>query len=278
MSGVNSETAVPFQTPPAPILLVEDNPVNRQVAFGQLENLGLSVVWVENGREAIQLFNEHLFDVVIMDCQMPVLDGYETARLLRLRKAPPFSDGRRRPYIIALTAHALDGDREKCIEAGMDDFLSKPVTIDALRGALRRAGVSFSHMDSEDSNPSQERSLEGLLDAFQLADVLGCTTPDAIPEFEGMVPDFVEDVEKRMTQLESLHFPQDEALIHRLAHQLKGSAATFGFMRFSLLMSNLEVESNRMSDNRFQEWIDQARACWIKSLLHLQTEYPHLAR
>lgn len=112
------------------VLLVEDNPVNRKVAARLLEKAGLQVEFAENGLEAVQKATANTYDLILMDCQMPVMDGYEATRLLRAR-------GVRTP-IIALTANALSGDREQCLACGMDDFLAKPVKADALHETLTR--------------------------------------------------------------------------------------------------------------------------------------------
>jgi len=113
------------------ILLAEDNEVNRQVALAMLKLLGCRADSVANGREAVAAFEEGSYDFILMDVQMPEMDGFEATRRIRER-CPPESQ----PRIIAMTAHALRGDRERCLEAGMDDYLTKPLTLDALKRAL----------------------------------------------------------------------------------------------------------------------------------------------
>jgi PAS domain S-box-containing protein len=115
------------------ILLVEDNPVNRNVALSLLSRLGYKADSVVNGIEAIKAFNEKTYDLVLMDLQMPVMDGLEATRELR-RRLPP----ERQPRIVAVTANALVGDREACLAAGMDDYVTKPLKLDGLASAIRR--------------------------------------------------------------------------------------------------------------------------------------------
>ena len=115
------------------ILAAEDNPVNQLVARHQLERLGLKASFVDNGREALELLRSDAFDIVLMDCQMPDVDGYRVTEELRSRDGP-----NRDTWIIAMTAHAMDGDRERCIAAGMNDYIAKPVTVQILRDALQR--------------------------------------------------------------------------------------------------------------------------------------------
>jgi two-component system sensor histidine kinase/response regulator len=124
----------------ARILLAEDNAVNRRVALGQLLKLGCTATGVANGQEILDVLGTHPFDVVLMDCQMPVMDGYDATRAIRSWENDPHrSRSWRAPlYIVAMTANAMQGDREKCLAAGMNHYVSKPVQLDALQAALER--------------------------------------------------------------------------------------------------------------------------------------------
>jgi signal transduction histidine kinase/ligand-binding sensor domain-containing protein/CheY-like chemotaxis protein len=132
---------VPASTPPnasnARILLAEDNLVNRKVALQLLRKLGYQAEPVTNGREALARLQEQPFDLVLMDCHMPEMDGYEATRLLRVREFQSLSLSRHTP-VVALTANAMQGDRDTCLQAGMDDYLVKPVRLDDLRQVLER--------------------------------------------------------------------------------------------------------------------------------------------
>jgi signal transduction histidine kinase/CheY-like chemotaxis protein len=126
------------------VLLAEDNGVNRKVALGMLERAGHSVVAVVDGSEAVMAWRSGSFDVVLMDVQMPEMDGFEATRRIRAEEA---ATGRRTP-IVALTAHAMKGDRERCLEAGMDDYVSKPLRAADLSEVLARvAGPGASSTD-----------------------------------------------------------------------------------------------------------------------------------
>ncbi len=120
------------------VLLAEDNPVNRLVAEEMLKSLGLEVNVAVNGREAVATCDRDRFDLVLMDCQMPELDGFEATALVRAREAAEPGHATHRLPIIALTANALSGDRERCLAIGMDDYLSKPFTRDDLHKTLAR--------------------------------------------------------------------------------------------------------------------------------------------
>jgi CheY-like chemotaxis protein len=115
------------------VLVAEDNPVNQKVAIGMLEKLGLRADLVSNGREAVELRGMLHYDLILMDCQMPEMDGYEASRAIRRAET-----GKRRTVIVAMTAEAMTGAREKCIEAGMDDYIAKPIRLEDLVEALRK--------------------------------------------------------------------------------------------------------------------------------------------
>lgn len=140
-------SSIPFgQSSPTPssppgrfsgqVLLVEDNTINQEVAKDMLEYLGLKVTAVGNGEGAIHRYTESAFDLVSMDCQMPVMDGYEAT--WKIREMESMSGEKYRSPIIALTAHTMEGDRERCLDAGMDDFLSKPFSQEQLAILLGR--------------------------------------------------------------------------------------------------------------------------------------------
>ena len=116
------------------VLLAEDNEVNQKLAVRLLEKRGHAVTVVGNGRQAVQALNSHTFDLVLMDVQMPEMDGYEATRAIRALEGT-----RRHTWIIAMTANAMTGDREQCLAAGMDDYVSKPVRQEDLAAALERA-------------------------------------------------------------------------------------------------------------------------------------------
>ncbi len=126
------------------VLLAEDNPVNRLVMLKQLAMLGYRADAVEDGVEALRVLEEERYDLVLMDCQMPELDGYSATRRIRRRE-----DANQRLPVIAVTAHAMEGDRESCLEAGMDDYVSKPFQVAELSAVLERW---LPEVDEEDGN------------------------------------------------------------------------------------------------------------------------------
>jgi CheY-like chemotaxis protein len=129
---------------PLRVLVAEDNPVNQRVALLLLKNEGHSVVLASNGAEAVEAFAREPFDLILMDAQMPVMNGYEATRAIREREG---RTGKHTP-IVALTAHAMKGDRETCVQAGMDDYLSKPIQSRELQATV----VRWSHQNHPETS------------------------------------------------------------------------------------------------------------------------------
>jgi CheY-like chemotaxis protein len=115
------------------ILLAEDNQINQRIAMRLLEKLGLQADAVANGREAVEALSRTQYDLILMDCQMPEMDGYEATAVIRNKER-----NTRHTPICALTANAMDGDRERCLASGMDDYVSKPIGLEKLRGVIER--------------------------------------------------------------------------------------------------------------------------------------------
>jgi CheY-like chemotaxis protein len=129
--------AAPFPAPGQRALLVEDNAMNRQLACILLDKLGWEVDEAHDGQQALEAFARCRYDVVLMDCMMPVMDGYEATRRIRDWEA---AQGRPRTPVVALTASAVEGDRERCLAAGADDYLTKPFTVASFSATLARCG------------------------------------------------------------------------------------------------------------------------------------------
>ena len=120
--------------PSARILVAEDNPVNQKLVRRFLEKLGSKVDMAENGRQAVEMWIQNSYDMIFMDCQMPVMDGYKATIEIRNRE----TGKRRRTPIVALTANTMQGDHDKCLAVGMDDFIAKPFKSSSLQQALER--------------------------------------------------------------------------------------------------------------------------------------------
>ncbi|MGA7986845.1 MAG: response regulator [Candidatus Dormiibacterota bacterium] len=197
----------------ARVLVVDDNPVNQRVSLRMIEKMGHSVDVAANGIGALAALDRVRYDAVFMDCQMPEMDGFEATREIRRREG-----SERHTPIIAMTAGAMSGDEEKCLEAGMDAYLSKPVTAGALAAMVAKwTGAPAS---TEAANPA----ILGVLDQTYVSGLreLGAD------EFDKLIRLFLRDGASRVTGLRTAQSINDTSAMARIAHSLRGSASSFG--------------------------------------------------
>ena len=204
------------------ILLAEDHPTNRRLCELVLESFGLRADIATNGREVLQRVKQQNYDAILMDCHMPEMDGYEATRDIRdLEKK---SSGNPRSYIIALTANALAGERERCLAAGMDDYITKPFTAAQLEGALGRS-QKFSPPAEAGSSVATAAELS-LFDATRLDQLCKDLVED-----EGVcaiVRDFLSECPGELANLQRLAAAEEWEELANLAHSLRGLTASLG--------------------------------------------------
>jgi two-component system, sensor histidine kinase and response regulator len=217
------------------VLLAEDNAVNQKLALRQLQKLGYAAHPAGNGAEVLQEVQRFSYDVILMDCQMPEMDGYEvTQRIREFEKANP----QRTPvYIIAVTAHALDGDRERCLSAGMNDYLTKPLHIAQLEAALSRAVRR--RVPVEKSNI--------ILDPVCIAGLKELREPGQTDPLLELVELFNRESDRCVQNIEAGLGEKDSNAASRAAHSLKGSASNLGAHRLAAACAGLE-QSAKLSD------------------------------
>jgi two-component system sensor histidine kinase/response regulator len=224
------------------ILIAEDNPVNQQVLMRQAGRLGLVVTAVENGAAALAALAEDTFDAVLMDCQMPVMDGYAAARAIRAGQG----DAARIP-IVAVTANAMREDYDRCRDAGMDEFVAKPVTLSSLAQAIARAvtvcqspdGVAQdvltdairAHDATRDDGFAIDRST---LAALQ-EDVGGAA---ALSRIIGL---FLEQLDPQGAEIATAIKASDHGSVGRIAHRMKSSSATLGASALAEVLAEMEA-------------------------------------
>jgi PAS domain S-box-containing protein len=205
------------------ILIAEDNVVNQKVAISQAHKLGCHADVVGNGREALDALEAAEYDLVLMDCQMPELDGYKATARIREREG-----ALRHTNIVAMTAHAIEGDREKCLAAGMDDYLSKPLRFDALREIINR----YRPVRTGEQQPAiTPENLESLRD-------LGSEDHDILTE---LIDTFMESSPLVLAAAESALQNRQPAGLAQAAHTLMGSCSNFGAKPLQALCMQLET-------------------------------------
>ena len=213
------------------ILLVEDNPVNREVAVGMLESLGCAVEAAENGWLAIESMNATAYDAVFMDCQMPIMDGMTATAEIRRREQ---SSGLGRVPIIALTANAMEGDRERCLASGMDDFLSKPFTQQQLATLLRR----WLAMRSLPEPERRDLSRVPLIDAGVLRNIAALAKPALL---NSMIDLYLQHSPSLIGEIETAAANMHAGALSQAVHTLKSSTANLGGARLAMVAKECEV-------------------------------------
>ena len=269
------------------ILVAEDNPVNQKVALGMLSKFGCTADAVGNGQEAVAVLKMMPYDLVFMDVQMPEMDGFEATRLLRAK-----STGVRNPEIpvVAMTAHAMEGDRERCLEAGMNDYISKPVdpaeierVLDLfLRGTTE---VPEEEQPSEATAPAKaapaatktekagqerdETESGGTGDAAGGSEATGAPALDRAALLERIGGDteladelinvFLEDAPKQIQNLENAFAEDDMHTVERAAHTIKGTAANLSAVALSEAGAALEAAARKAEKKAIAPLIERIR-------------------
>ncbi len=235
------------------ILLVEDNPVNQEVARGMLEQLGCEVTLAVDGEQGATAFEGGEFDVVLMDCHMPVLDGYgATARIRAYEKAV---DWKRTP-VVALTANALAGDREKCLEAGMDEYLSKPFTQEQLRRLLE--ALDAAPDEPPGVAPASVPARAGaVLDPRALEQIRALQQPGAPDIVAKVVALYVESAARLTEQIRTALAAGDADGLRLAAHALKSSSGNVGATGLADIARQLEAKGHDASLEAATELVEQ---------------------
>ncbi len=216
------------------ILLAEDNVVNQKVAICQLQKLGLEPDVVATGHAALAALAAKKYDVVFMDCQMPELDGYAATQELRKTEG-----GARHTWVVAITANSLEGDREKCLAAGMDDYLSKPVRPADLLGALSRYLGTVTYVPAAPA-PAQPTGSAGVIDPAMLAAFREMDGPGGENLLDTLIATFLENTPAVLAEARAALALQSASQLERAAHALKGSCSNFGAEAMRAACQHLE--------------------------------------
>jgi two-component system sensor histidine kinase/response regulator len=268
------------------ILVAEDNPVNQEVALGMLQNFGCEVEVVANGREAYEISTRRQYDLIFMDCQMPEMDGYEATNAIREREAQDPRKGH--IPIVALTAHAMEGDHQACLAAGMDDYLSKPFTKEQLQEILKKwlkakpapepltkgtcqafpgssevQGVEPPPPRGKEVRPGLEELSPGQpLDGKILSEIRSLQREGAPDLLDKVIRAYVSEAPNLLERLINAVEQGDALETYKAAHTLKSSSANIGALSLAELFKKLEALARDQS-------LDQAKSI----LAHISLEY-----
>jgi signal transduction histidine kinase/CheY-like chemotaxis protein/HPt (histidine-containing phosphotransfer) domain-containing protein len=243
---------------PYRVLLVEDNFVNQKVATMLLSRFGCRTRIANNGKEALQAIDDEAFDLVLMDCQMPVMDGYQAAREIRAR-----SDAASDLPIIAMTAHAMSGDRRLCLDAGMDDYMAKPVQVGDLARMLEKWGKGTSHREPQERRECHDMNDQpdtDVLDPDVIESLRELGDDDGMELLAELVDLFLLDAPERMAELFKAFEENDTEQLERTAHALKSSSANLGALGLSGIFGDLEQAGREQDLSRAGALLEQSRA------------------
>ncbi len=262
----STETTPASPPPPAKpmrILLAEDNVVNQKVALHQLRKLGHSADALANGRDVLAALHRTRYDIILMDCEMPELDGYEATRQIRAQE----KESGTHAYIIAMTANALLGDRELCVAAGMDDYLMKPVQLAKLKAAMGR-GIEHLQMQAA---PERASAPPGAIDPAVLAGLRELQEPGKPDPLAELIDLFLRDTPAQVHKMNAAHAQGDAAQLKSAAHSLKGSANNMGARTLANLCATVEKQAKAGGLGETGRWLEEVGAEFARVQAELES-------
>ncbi|HBE18626.1 MAG TPA: hypothetical protein DEG17_00190 [Cyanobacteria bacterium UBA11149] len=281
----------PIHTPPDPltpllaqqlplrILLVEDVAVNQKVARQMLQRLGYRADIANNGKEALESLHRQSYNVVFMDVQMPEMDGLEATKLIRQEWLSPSE-----PWIVAMTAHAMQGDKEECLRVGMNDYISKPVRPEAIVQALNK----YSQIHCEIPSPTVEMNYEpslieveldlsktpaidmGVLEGFK--EIAGDDFDELLVE---LIDSYLEDAPPRLESISNAIEVKNAKVLQHSAHALKSASLTIGAKLLAQICSELETIARQGTTVGTSSLLLQLNTEYERVVAALQAEYPN---
>ena len=248
----------------ARVLVAEDNAINQDVAVGMLSNMGCRVVTVPNGRAAVRAFAEDQFDLILMDCEMPDMDGFQAAKRIReterlMNGLPENRDHPRRIPIVAVTAHALPEMRAKCLDAGMDDFVTKPFDdiqlMEAMFRQLRPAGDPRpmpAQPASDDSSAALGEPIDGgIIQQIRVMEARGSKGL-----LKRVLTRFIDTAPGMASEIRAKFEARDPDALWRAAHGLKSSASAIGAVQLSVRCGEIETTARQSGADAVASMLD----------------------
>jgi signal transduction histidine kinase/DNA-binding response OmpR family regulator len=259
------------------VLLVEDNSINQELGIAMLEHFGCSVVLADTGTKALEALAKENFDLILMDCQMPDMDGYEATQFIRKQEQANTTNRLdttpRRTRIVALTANALMGDREKCLSAGMDDYLAKPFTIKQLYQVMTRWLGNSRGADVNGQFPTSVETTMALpampepypatetnpliIDLKLIKNILALQRPGSPNLLNRIIEKYIADFPGNMASLHQAISEKDNTRIRMAAHSLKSSSANLGATHLAELFKNMELLARNSTTEGVPELLGQ---------------------
>jgi CheY-like chemotaxis protein/HPt (histidine-containing phosphotransfer) domain-containing protein len=263
LSSLNKNLAAEI---PLRILIAEDNTINQKLAVNIFEGLGYKPEIANNGLEVIDKLKRSTYDIIFMDVQMPEMDGLETTKFI-IEKMNLL----KRPVIIAMTAFALEGDKEKCMEAGMDDYISKPFMIEEIVARIRKSGGEIKHhAETIIEEKKEEIIVPEIIDITILARLKELSNDndhtfvnEVINMFLSQAPPLIEEMEK--------HFHENKFIrMGEVAHKLKGSSSNMGAVLLTKLCKEIELAGRTDTCINCEQLIRQTKDAFYLTALELR--------
>ncbi len=270
-AGVKAEAQTRVLDLAGHVLLAEDNPVNQKVGQAMLKKLGLTVRFADNGEEALRLASSEAFDLVLMDCHMPVMDGYAASAAIRALNQVP------RLPIIALTANVMEGNRDRCLEAGMDDFLAKPYSLKQLQATLQR------WLARPTTTPAATPIPEPITGETDIPGVAAAIDRSVLEQFRDLDPNGSMTLATRIlgiyarsssavfTEVERAVAQGDGKALRHAAHNLKSSSANVGAKQLSALLKEFEMMGKEGRLDDAQAKLEKLRAEYARAMDSIRT-------
>lgn len=283
-ASIQEDGAAFVRAGPAPVsrgrvLVAEDNLVNQKLAIAMLAKIGYAADVVDNGSEAVESTLAGQYDAVLMDCRMPGMDGYRAASEIRRRESPS-----RRMPIIAMTADAMEGDRDRCIQAGMDDYLAKPVRLDLLAATLERwTAPDWRSRPAPPPPPSVAADRvpgdgQGSpLDPEIVAGLRELEEKRGADRISTLITVFLRDAESHLERLRLAVSQKDGRTVAERAHTLTGSIGSLGATRMAGLCAHLEAMGTQGLLGEARMALDAIEDEFGKVRSALEVEFPAAA-
>ena len=259
-----SEFAIePGTLPPMSILLAEDIVINQKVVLQMLKRLGCRADVAANGLEVLDALRRQHYDLILMDVQMPEMDGLEATR--RVRSGEWIQNGEennfhKQPYIVAMTANAMQGDREICLQAGMDEYMSKPIRVDDLVRVLSQVRLPRNGTEETPANPVEQAS--PAIDEQVFRDFQISMDEDDPENMVQLIKDYFTETQQLIKQLKNALKQGDKEIIHRSAHSIKSTSMLFGAMQLAELCKSIEIHADRYDKDGDPELAAQVDAAF----------------
>ena len=280
-----SSTPAPTSRPQlaGAVLLGEDNPVNQEIATLMLESLGCSVTVAQNGREVVDCVKKTRYDIILMDCQMPDMDGFEATRLIRIWESELDSGTSRQPIpIVALTAHATPGDRAHCLASGMSDYLSKPFTMEQLQRVVTswlaqsttpEIPTRTGSTQTADAPPAEAtHAAPPIVDRQAWHSITALQRPGKPDMLAKILTLYLTDSQQLVDQVRQGVAAGEAQLVNEAAHSLKSRSTVLGAVSLSDVCQQIEAISRRGSLKDAEPLLDPLKTAFTHACQVFQTE------